>query len=242
MLQPSIITHINDKKVQSIGYIAKLKEFYVKLCMYILWLITLAYCSRKLHRYLIRPYENRGEIMKMYGNLKPRIVKSGPNASQMATNQFIAEIEEVAANFVKIKMNSLFLCTSDESNNVEGSPTYLETNCLWKVERLSKNNSNVMLKIGGNFLVKATEKDNRESSYGHKLKLVPFTTADSGKWFWEKYKPNVSKITEYGEDEYSSSSDSDDSSSELVDQKKKKSVIIGVEKKLRPEEKKMFGL
>lgn len=207
--------------------------------MYIICLVALVHCSKKFHRYLIKSYDNRSELMKMSMNFNVRVIEDGLNASVLL-DSVVAEIEEVQKNFAKIKMHGMYLCKSDESSNVIGSSIYSQDDCLWKVDPISKDGG-VMLKIGGNILAKTGEMDNRESSPGYKLRLVPFATADNGRWFMEKYRPYRKEGTEK-DDAHSSSSDSDDSDSEVEQPPKKTSVIIGVEKKLKPDEKKKYHL
>lgn len=207
--------------------------------MYIICLVALVHCSKKFHRYLIKSYDNRNALMKMSMNFNVRVTEESLNAPVLS-DSVVAEVEEVQKIFAKIKMHGMYLCKSDESSNVMGLSIYSEDDCLWKVDPISKDGG-VMLKIGGNFLVKTGEMDNRESSPGYKLRLVPFATADNGGWVMEKYRQYRNEGTDK-DDVYSSSSDSDDSDSEAEQPPKKTSVIIGVEKKLRPDEKKKYHL
>lgn len=202
--------------------------------MYILVLLTSALCSKKVDRYFIKPSDSDHEALKMYPNFSLRVINELKDIT-MTFESMAVEVDKIQEQFVALKLNNRFICKSSDINTVVTSFSFSESDCIWKIEPQDKKT--VMLKIGGSYLAKTDEADNRLSSEGYKLRLLPLNTRLNKKWTLTKANHHSKKKLEHEESSSSSSDSNEKEPKKDKEENKKKSVVIGVSKSFTPSQK-----
>lgn len=195
-------------------------------------------CSTKRHRYFVKPFNNSNKFLKMEPGLVLRVV-NGVDAVTSPHESLVVDVEDGINNLYKLKMMGKYLCIQKDEDKLTASPIFRQERCLWSISNKEKSETvGSALKLHGYYLTETELFDNRESTRGTKLRMVPIYNPEVALWKFEKFKPAFPEMS----DSDTSSSSSDVKVKKEIKDPKRKEIVVGVSASLSNDEKKKYNI
>lgn len=150
--------------------------------MFIQFLVSLILARKG--KYVIRPSNSKDHMLILHSNSSIRVTDEQVTLENWPRMVVEVGILENGLNFMRI--GTEYFCKPKTGNILTAEDVFDNKKCSWKIEENKDGTSSI--KIGNLYLSGTDEPDNRRSSKGYFLRLIPSKQSRNNKWEFKKAK------------------------------------------------------